>query len=64
MDPQTAAVLGLKGSLHFRLLLLKIPNTAKETEAARVRKSPAFLTEQMGQHRAAVMRHYPAKIPR
>ena len=37
MNPQTAAVLRLKGSFHFRLLLLRIQNTA------RVRRNPGFL---------------------
>jgi hypothetical protein len=63
MNTQAAAVFRLKGSFHFRLLLLKYKTLLKKRKrrgSAKVRR----FTEQKGQHRAAGMRHYPAKIPR
>ena len=49
VNPQTAPVFRLKGSFHFRLLLLRKTNIKhgfKEKETARVRKSSAFRPNQ------------------
>jgi hypothetical protein len=64
MNTQAAAVFRLKGSLHFRLLLLKIQNTTQRNGNGAGPQISGVPAGQKGQHRAAGMRHYPAKIPR